>query len=120
MTFDFYKRLEFIGQRIPAGKVATYGQLALLCGKPRNARQVGYALRANKSQEPLPAHRIVNGKGFLSGAGTFSSPGLQKKRLQAEGVVVDLNNQVDLKLFQWDCSLDDALELDDIFKELGF
>ena len=119
MDFDFYKRLEFVGQRIPYGKVATYGQLALLCGKPKNARQVGYALRANKLEKSLPAHRIVNGQGFLSGAGAFSSSGLQKKLLQKEGVIVGPDNRVDLKKFQWNCSLDDSMELYDIFKELG-
>ena len=119
MDFDFYKRLEFVGQRIPYGKIATYGQLALLCGKPKNARQVGYALRANKLKNPLPAHRIVNGQGFLSGAGAFSSSGLQKRLLQREGVIVGIDNRVDLKLFQWDCSLDNSMELHDIFKELG-
>ena len=41
---DFYKRLALVGSQIPCGKVATYGQLALLCGRPRNSRQVGYAL----------------------------------------------------------------------------
>ena len=119
MDFNFYKRLELVGQHIPHGKVATYGQLALLCGKPKNARQVGYALRTNKFENPLPAHRIVNGKGFLSGAGAFSSADLQKKLLQKEGVIVDLDNRVDLKKFQWNFSLDSALELHDIFKELG-
>lgn len=119
MEFDFYKRLEFVGQRIPSGKVASYGQLASLCGKPKNARQVGYALRANKLKSPLPAHRIVNGQGFLSGAGAFSSSGLQKSLLQKEGVIVGSNNRVDLKIFQWDCSLDSFMELYDIFKEMG-
>ena len=119
MNFDFYKRLEFVGQHIPYGKVATYGQLAALCGKPNNARQVGYALRTNKLANPLPAHRIVNGKGFLSGAGAFSSSDLQKKLLQKEGIIVGLDNYVDLKKFQWDYSLDDSMELNDIFRELG-
>jgi O-6-methylguanine DNA methyltransferase len=118
MNFDFYKRLEFVGQRIPCGKVATYGQLASLCGKPKNARQVGYALRANKLESSIPAHRIVNGQGLLSGAGAFSSSGLQKRLLQKEGVIVSSNNRVDLKIFQWDCSLDIFMEFYDIFRGL--
>ena len=78
---DFYRRLEIVGARIPEGKVASYGQLALLCGKPRNARQVGYALRENKAGKKLPAFRVVNSKGILSGAGAFAAPDLQRMLL---------------------------------------
>ena len=49
-------------------KVATYGQIAMLCGKPRNSRQVGYGLRENLAGEAIPAFRVVNGRGELSGA----------------------------------------------------
>lgn len=119
VSFNFYKRLELVCQYIPAGKVVTYGQLALLCGKPNNSRQVGYALRANKSEEPIPAYRIINGSGILSGAPCFATPTMQKELLQKDGIVVDANNRVDLKEFQWHHTLDDALELHDIFKQLG-
>ena len=115
---DFYKRLSLVGEHIPYGKVATYGQLALLCGKPQNSRQVGYALRANRTAN-LPAHRIVNGKGVLSGAAAFATPGLQKTLLTNEGVVVDIENKVELKKFQWHHSYDDALEFHDLFEKLG-
>lgn len=65
---DFYKRMGIVCQNIPEGKVATYGQIALLCGKPRNARQVGYGLRHGLAGDNVPAHRVVNSKGILSGA----------------------------------------------------
>ena len=119
MAFDFYKRLSLVGTHIPYGKVATYGQLALLCGKPKNARQVGYALRTNKSKAPLPAHRIINGQGILSGADAFTTPGLQKQMLWQEGVIVDNENRVNLKKFQWHHSLDDAIEFYNLFQKLG-
>lgn len=48
MSFDFYKRAAIVCRAIPYGKAATYGQIALLCGKPENARQVGYALNRNR------------------------------------------------------------------------
>lgn len=48
MSFDFYKRAAIVCRAIPYGKTATYGQIALLCGKPENARQVGYALNRKK------------------------------------------------------------------------
>ena len=59
---------------IPKGKVATYGQIALLCGKPKNSRQVGYGLKKNLAGEDVPAYRVVNGKGELSGACHFEFP----------------------------------------------
>lgn len=52
---DFYQRLELVGKQIPKGFVTTYGQLALLCGKPGNARQVGYALREGRAGKEFPA-----------------------------------------------------------------
>lgn len=118
MKIDFYKRLSLVGSHIPYGKVATYGQLALLCGKPKNARQVGYALRANKLDTKLPAHRVLNGKGFLSGAAAFATPTLQKQLLEKEGVLVDSENRVNLKKFQWHHSLNDAMEFYALFKTL--
>ena len=59
---DFYQKMALVCARIPAGRVATYGQIALLCGKPRNARQVGYGLREELAGD-VPAHRVVNAKG---------------------------------------------------------
>lgn len=85
----------------------TYGQAALLCGRPRNARQVGYALRNDKAGL-VPAHRVVNGQGYLSGAGSFDYPGLQKRLLEDEGVKVSADNRVDLGVFGWKNTLKDA------------
>ena len=57
---DFYERVRFVMNHIPYGKAATYGQIALLCGKPGNSRQVGYALNRRLGGADLPAHRVVN------------------------------------------------------------
>ena len=86
---DFYKRMELVCQRIPRGKVASYGQIALLCGMPRHARQVGYALGKGLAGAEGVAHRIVNARGILSGAAAFESPDLQKRLLEQENVVVE-------------------------------
>lgn len=67
---DIYRRMEEVFRRIPDGCVTTYGQVALLCGAPRHSRQVGYALRTNRLGD-VPAFRVINSKGFLSGAATF-------------------------------------------------
>ena len=78
---DIYRRMEEVFRRIPDGCVTTYGQVALLCGAPRHSRQVGYALRTNRLGD-VPAFRVINSKGFLSGAAAFDYPGQQKKLLE--------------------------------------
>ena len=83
---DFYKRMEKVCHIIPYGKVATYGQIAMLCGKPRNARQVGYALSHGRVESGIPAWRLVNSSGFLSGAAYFEYPEMQRLLLTEEGV----------------------------------
>lgn len=115
---DFYKRLAIVGERIPYGKVATYGQLALLCGKPRNSRQVGRALKQGLAGSAFPAYRVVNFQGVLSGAPAFDTPDMQKMLLEAEGVVVKCN-RVDLKTYGWKNTMEDALSLQKSFEEKG-
>ena len=70
---SFYDRVYEAVCRIPKGKVATYGQIAMLCGRPRNARQVGYALNRGRLGVGIPAHRVVNAKGYLTGAAAFAA-----------------------------------------------
>ena len=96
---------------IPAGKLATYGQIAMLCGKPKNSRQVGYGLRENLAGEDIPAFRVVNGKGELSGAFHFHIPGLQKTLLEEDGAEAFWNGHngcVDLKKLGWVTTAEDA------------
>ena len=122
MMLDFYKRMEMVCRSIPWGKAATYGQIALLCGKPRNARQVGYALGRGRLGEGLPAHRIVNARGILSGAAAFDVYDLQKRLLEAEGVeVLDTKDgwQVNLKKDGWNHTLEDALYFRELFEKEG-
>lgn len=115
---NFYKRMELVCNSIPAGHVATYGQIAMLCGKPKNARQAGYGLKCGLAGKDIPAHRVVNAKGMLVGAAYFDTPDLQKRLLEAEGVSVkraDNGWQVDLKRFGWKNTLADAMRLQEIF-----
>lgn len=119
---DFYKRMAIVCKCIPEGKVATYGQIALLCGKPKNARQAGYALNRNLAGEDVPAHRVVNAKGILSGAEAFETPDLQKLLLEKEKVQVKRipeGFQVDLKKFGWKNTIEQAVELMEEFEQKG-
>ena len=119
---DFYSRIQTVCARIPYGKAATYGQIALLCGKPKNARQVGYALRCGLAGEEVPAHRIVNASGVLSGAASFDYPKEQKLLLEKEGVCVTWEVRgwrVDLKKDGWKNTMQEAEELAREFVEKG-
>lgn len=108
----FYDKMRIVCLAIPQGKVATYGQIAMLCGKPKNSRQVGYGLRENLAGGDVPAYRVVNGKGELSGAIHFHIPGLQKTLLEEDGIEVFWNGHnwcVDLKKCGWMNTVEDAV-----------
>ena len=86
--------------RIPKGKVATYGQVALLAGNPRWSRVVGYALHANPDPEKIPCHRVVDRFGSVSKAFAFGGENRQISLLESEGVKLN-NGVVDLCVYQW-------------------
>ena len=118
---DFYKRAALVCNKIPCGKVATYGQIALLCGKPKNSRQVGYALNKGRLGE-VPAHRIINSKGILSGAASFETHDMQKWLLEEEDVEVTYSEdgwKVDLKEYGWKNTLEDAQKLEEEYEQLN-
>lgn len=116
---DIYKRIGIVCRQIPAGRVATYGQIALLCEKPRNSRQVGYALKKGLAGEDIPAYRVVNSRGILSGASYFETYDMQKLLLEEEGVAVNLRDGVwwvDLKQYGWQNTMEDVYLLQSMFE----
>ena len=120
--FDFYRRAAVVCRAIPRGKVATYGQIALLCGRPKNARQVGYALNKGRLGEEIPAHRVVNSRGILSGAAAFETFDMQRLLLQGEGVETEYTEagwKTDLARFGWKNTMEKALEFREIFERKG-
>ena len=92
-----YGILSAVGE-IPFGRVASYGQIARLIGRDRNARLVGRVLSLAEFYGNYPCHRVVNHAGRLA-------PGFveQRQRLEAEGVGFLPNGNVDMKRFRWDC-----------------
>ena len=92
------KRIYEAVKKIPAGKVATYGQIAELAGDKKMARAVGNALHKNPDPEHIPCYRVVNFRGELSGAFAFGGKDVQKKLLEADGIEV-VNGTVDLKKY---------------------
>jgi methylated-DNA-protein-cysteine methyltransferase-like protein len=87
-------------QRIPAGCVANYGQIALLAGLPGRARQVGYALHALPPGSPVPWHRVINARGEISLRRQGGSS-RQRELLAEEGVSLDDRGRVDLARYRW-------------------
>jgi methylated-DNA-protein-cysteine methyltransferase-like protein len=98
------KRYELIWRwvrKIPRGRVATYGQIAVLAGLEGHARQVGYALHNLPPRSNVPWHRVVNARGEISPRSAGDSHELQRLLLEAEGVEMDLRGRIDLKVFRW-------------------
>ena len=115
----FYEKMRIVCLSIPEGTVATYGQIALLCGKPKNSRQVGYARKMNLAGE-VPASRVVNSRGILSGAFHFETPDLQKLLLTEDEIEVVWTPdgwKTDLKKYQWRNTMEEAEELRRRFEE---
>ena len=96
---EFAKNVYREVSRIPSGKVATYGQIARLAGRPGAARAVGTLMRNCPRDMECPCHRVISGSGRLAPEGTFGEEGGQQRRLEAEGVRV-ADHKVDLKRWQ--------------------
>ncbi len=88
----------------PAGRVTTYGWLGKAVGYPRGARMIGWIM--NESPEGVPAQRVINSKGELSGSWAFGQRGRMRQLLEAEGIVFSADERVDLKRYGWDPSRD--------------
>ena len=85
--------------QIPPGRVATYGQVAMLAGNPRWSRVVGYALHANPRPGQIPCHRVVDRFGRVSSAFAFGGQNRQIELLQQEGIEFTPDGRVDLKKY---------------------
>ena len=95
-----YRRIHVAVRRIPRGRVATYGQVAVAAGLPGRARQVGYALHALPEDSGVPWHRVINARGEVSPRGDGHEE-VQRALLEAEGVVFDHRDRIDLERFGW-------------------
>lgn len=87
--------------KIPEGRVSTYGQIASLVGFPKHARQVGYALSTLDNNSSIPWHRVINAKGKISPRGLNGCDDYQRLLLEEEGIAFNDNNCISLEQFQW-------------------
>ena len=97
-----YLRIYQVVRRIPAGKVATYGQVAALSGLSGGARQVGYALHCLPEASEVPWQRVINSRGEVSPRSTAGWDEVQRHFLEEEGVTFDRRGRVDLEIYRWE------------------
>lgn len=101
MADNFYERVYDAVCRIPKGKVATYGQIAMLAGSPRAARVVGTALHRNPRPGEIPCHRVVSRFGLCAPDFAFGGKEIQQGMLMDEGIAFDENGAIDLVKYLW-------------------
>ncbi|MDA8595549.1 MGMT family protein [Flavobacteriaceae bacterium] len=98
---NFFEKCYSIARQIPYGRVTSYGAIAKSIGAPRSARMVGYAMKASHNDMSVPAHRVVNRIGVLSGKHHFDGSNLMQQLLENEGVEVRDNQVVDFDRLFW-------------------
>ena len=89
-------------REIPEGRVSSYGLIARYLGSARGARMVGWAMNACMNRDDVPAHRVVNRLGVLSGKMHFITPTAMQERLESEGIVVENDQILNFKKYLWD------------------
>ena len=98
---NFFERVYIVVRQIPYGKVTSYGAIAKVLGAARSARMVGWAMNAAHNLEDVPAHRVVNRKGLLTGKHHFDGTNLMQQLLESEGIEIVNNQIIDFEKHFW-------------------
>ena len=99
---NFFEKVYDVARQIPLGKVTSYGAIAKALGTARSARMVGWAMNAAHNLEDVPAHRVVNRKGLLTGKHHFEGTNLMQQLLENEGIEVVNNQIIDFEKHFWE------------------
>ena len=102
-TLSFHEKVYEVARQIPYGRVTSYGAIANYLGAKRSARLVGYAMNGSAGKD-VPAHRVVNRKGLLTGKHHFEGTNLMQQLLESEGVKVKDNQIQNFEMVFWDPS----------------
>ena len=103
MSEDFFQRVYDLVRLIPSGRLTSYGAIARCLGSPQSSRMVGWAMNQSHSQTTfVPAHRVVNRQGLLTGKHHFGSPDMMKELLENEGAVVENDRVINFQEMFWD------------------
>lgn len=100
---DFYEKVYEVVRQVPYGRVTSYGAIARYLGAARSSRMVGYAMNMSHTKD-VPAHRVVNRMGVLTGKHHFPGINLMQQLLENEGIVVVDDQVKDFDRFFWDPS----------------
>jgi len=103
---DFFEQVYQVARLIPKGRVTSYGAIARYLGSGRGARMVGWAMNACMNRSDVPAHRVVNRLGMLTGKMHFTTPTVMQERLEAEGILVVDDKIANFKTLIWEPSLE--------------
>ena len=101
---NFFEKSYAVARLIPLGRVTSYGAIATYLGAARSARMVGWAMNASHNDETVPAHRVVNRKGLLTGKMHFDGTNLMQQLLESEGIKVIDNQIQDFEAVFWNPS----------------
>jgi len=107
---NFFEKVYEVAKLIPYGRVTSYGAIAKYLGAARSARMVGWAMNASHNNDQIPAHRVVNRKGLLTGKFHFDGTNLMQQLLENEGVVVIDNQIQSFEAVFWDPFIELDLE----------
>lgn len=99
---DYFEDVYAVVRQIPAGRVTTYGAIAQYLSLRAGARMVGWAMSSSHTHHDVPAHRVVNRLGILSGKKFFGSPTLMQELLEAEGICVENDQIAGFRELFWD------------------
>jgi len=103
---SFFEKSQTIARQIPYGRVTSYGAIARYLGTSRAARTVGWAMNASHADETVPAHRVVNSKGILTGKHHFEGTNLMQQLLESEGVIIKNHQIVNFAEIFWDPNIE--------------
>ncbi len=103
-THNFFEDVHAVAMLVPKGRVTSYGAIAKYLGSKGSARMVGWAMNAAHAVKNIPAHRVVNSQGLLTGKHHFKTPTAMQRALEKEGVKVTKDKVVDFKKLFWDPS----------------
>lgn len=103
---NFFERVYEVARQIPYGRITSYGAIAKVLGTARSARMVGWAMNASHNHEDVPAHRVVNRKGLLTGKHHFEGTNLMQQLLESEGIKVVDNQIIDFEKHFWEPEID--------------
>lgn len=109
-SYTFFQDVFDVVKQIPKGRVSTYGSIAKYLGTGMSARMVGWAMNAaHQAADYVPAQRVVNRNGMLTGKHHFSNPNEMEQLLNADGVLVKDDQVVDFKNILWDPTIELAM-----------